>query len=159
MPSNTINVLLPMACPTQKLLRAAVANMIRDIQRDFSETDQDTADALGISIGTVRNARNEMADLGAVTIARIGHKYGAHFVDPYHRLYGACAQSLQVSQTDPLAPLAEAVAVICRNRSHDSDGGRNETPKEQLDALPVLKLAAREITAYIASIESLRVAA
>lgn len=133
--------------------------MIRDIQRDFSETDQDTADALGISIGTVRNARNEMADLGAVTIARIGHKYGAHYVDPYHRLYGACAQSLQVSQTDPLAPLAEAVAVICRNRSHDSDGGRMETPKEQLDALPALKSAARELTAYIASIESLRVAA
>lgn len=159
MPNKPHIVMLPMSCPTQKSLRGAVASMIRDIQRDFSETDQDTADALGISIGTVRNARNEMADLGAVTIARIGHKYGAHYVDPYHRLYGACAQSLQVSQSDPLAPLAESVATLCRMRSQDSEGGRNETPKEQLDALPILKNAARELTAYIASIESLRVAA
>jgi hypothetical protein len=148
-----------MACPTQKTLRAAVAAIIRDIQRDRSETDQCTADQLGVSIGTIRSARNETADLGAVTIARIGHKYGAHYVDPYHRLYGACAQSLHVSQSDPLAPMADAVALICRNRSHDSDGGQRETPKEQLDALPALKAAARELTAYIASIESLRVAA
>ena len=73
MPANANNVLLPMACPTQKTLRAAVADIIRDIQRDNGETDQDIAD--------------------------------------------------------------------------------------QLDALPALKAAARELTAYIASIESLRVAA
>lgn len=159
MPNNMPNVLLPMACPTQSSLRSAVANMIRDIQRDYHENDQDTADNLGVSAGTISNARNSKADLGAVTIARIGHKYGAHYVDPYHRLYGACAQSLQVSQSDPLAPLAESVATLCRIRSQDSEGGRNETPKEQLDALPILKNAARELTAYIASIESLRVAA
>lgn len=159
MQDNYRNGLLPMSCPTQKRLREAVANIIRDVQRDFKETDEQTADALGISDGTVRNARNERTDLNAVTIARIGHKYGAHYVDPYHRLYGACAQSLQVSQSDPLAPLAESVATLCRMRSQDSEGGRLETPKEQLDALPILKNAARELTAYIASIESLRVAA
>lgn len=73
MPDKFRNGLLPMQCPTQKTLRAAVAAIIRDIQRDNGETDQDTAD--------------------------------------------------------------------------------------QLDALPALKAAARELTAYIASIESLRVAA
>lgn len=159
MPNKPRNVMLPFQMPSTKSLRGAVATMIRDIQRDFGETDQDTADALGISIGTVRNARNETADLGAVTIARIGHKYGAHYVDPYHRLYGACAQTLQMSKSDPLAPLAESVATLCRIRSQYSEGGRLETPKEQLDALPILKNAARELTAYIASIESLRVAA
>lgn len=157
--NSSRNVLLPMACPTQKRLREAVANIIRDVQRDFKETDEQTADALGISDGTVRNARNERTDLNAVTIARIGHKYGAHYVDPYHRLYGACAQSLQTSKTDPLAPMAESVALLCRMQSQDSDGGRNETPKEQLDALPALKEAARELYAYIASIEGLRVTA
>ncbi|MES2782988.1 MAG: hypothetical protein V4657_09345 [Pseudomonadota bacterium] len=159
MQDKPISVLLPFACPTQKSLRGAVAAMIRDIQRDRHETDQDTADRLGISVGTVRNARNEITDLGAVTIARIGHHYGAHYVDPYHRLYGACAQSLRCSKSDPLAPMAEAVATICKMRSLASEGGRSETPKEQLDALPALKEAARELTAYIASIESLRVAA
>ncbi len=159
MHSNSRNGLLPFQMPTQKRLREAVANIIRDVQRDFKETDEQTADALGISDGTVRNARNERTDLNAVTIARIGHKYGAHYVDPYHRLYGACAQSLQMSQSDPLAPLAESVAIICRMRAANSERGIIETPKEQLDALPMLKEAQREFNAYIASIEALRVTA
>lgn len=153
------NVLLPFACPTQSSLRGAVAAMIRDIQRDYHESDQDTADNLGVSAGTISNARNSKADLGAVTIARIGHRYGASYVDPYHALYGATARSLHISKSDPLAPMAEAVAAICRMRSHASDKRSIETPKEQLDALPVLKEAARELAAYIASIERLRVAA
>lgn len=159
MTARPSNVLLPFATPTQKSLRGAVATIIRDIQRDFRETDQETADNLGISDGTVRNARNEKTDLNAVTIARIGHRYGAHYVDPYHRLYGARAHNLSSPEADPLAPLADAVASICRMRSASSEGGTIETPKEKLDALPRLKEAARELDAYIASIEALRVAA
>ena len=83
MPADGNNVLLPIRLPTQKSLRSAVAHIIRDVQRDHSETDQCTADRLGVSIGTIRNARNESADLGAVTIARIGAVYGAAYVDPY----------------------------------------------------------------------------
>jgi hypothetical protein len=147
-----------MAFPTQKLLRGAVANIIRDIQRDASETDQDTADRLAISVGTIRNARNEMADLNAVTIARIGAVYGCQYVNPYHALYGASAHPIESAQADPLAPLAQAVATICQMRAHGSEGGAFETPKERLDALPSLKEAARELTAYIASIEKMRVA-
>lgn len=153
------NVLLPLALPTQKFLRGAVANIIRDIQRDFSETDQETADHLGVSIGTIRNARNGETDLNAVTLARIGHRYGAHYVDPYHALYGACAQRIELSKCDPLAPLAESVALLCRMRAAGSEGGAIETPKERLDALPALKAAARELTAYIAGIEQLRAVA
>lgn len=153
------NVLLPIPLPSQKSLRAAVADIIRDVQKAFSEDDQDTADRIHVSPGTIANARNCKTDLNATTIARIGAVYGAHYIDPYHRLYGACAQSLNYSKADPLAPLAESVALLCRMRSSESDGGRIETPKEQLDALPALKSAARELTAYIASIERLRVAA
>lgn len=159
MTQNTRNVLLPFRLPTQKELRGAVAIIIRDIQRDHGETDQETADRIGISVGTIRNARNEAADMNAVTIARIGVIYGAHSVDPYNALYGARAELIEHSKSDPLPPIAEALAAICRMRSRDSEGGQAETPKEQMDALPALKEAARELTSYIASIEKLRVAA
>ncbi|WP_305096456.1 hypothetical protein [Croceibacterium aestuarii] len=153
------NVLLPIAMPTQKQLRDAIANIIRDIQRDHGETDQCTADRVGVSIGTVRNARNETADLNALTIAKIGAVYGARYVDPYNALYGATAHPLSTSEVDPLSDMARAVATICDMRRADSPGGSTELPKEKLDALPSLKAAAASLTAYIASIERLRAAA
>jgi DNA-binding Lrp family transcriptional regulator len=153
------NGFLPLSLPTQKSLRGAVATIIRDVQRDYGETDQETADQLGISDGTVRNARNERADLNAVTIARIGARYGAHYVDPYHRLYGARAENLDRKASDPLTPLAEAVATICKMRCPNGPGGIVELPKERLDALPMLKEAYRELGAYISEIEALRVSA
>jgi hypothetical protein len=153
------NVMLPMCLPTQKLLRQAVANIIRDIQRDHKESDQCTADRLGVSDGTVRNARNERADLNALTIARIGAVYGPRYVDPYNALYGATAQPLQPTQADPLCDLARAVSIICDMRRADSQGGHAETPKEQLDALPQLKATRAALDSYIASIERLRAVA
>ena len=153
------NVLLPMALPTQKSLREAVANIIRDIQRDAHETDQCTADRIGVSIGTVRNARDEKTDINALTIARIGAVYGPRYLDPYNRLYGATATPIRPIAKDPLSDMAHAVAVICDMRRHDGDGGSTETPKEQLDALPALKEARASLTAYIASIERLRAVA
>src|SRR5690606_13990892 len=153
------NVLLPMRLPTQKCLRAAVADIVRDIQRDHGETDQCTADRLGISIGTVRNARNEQADLNALTIARIGAIYGPSYVDPYNALYGATATLREPKHEDPLAPLARAVATTCDMRREDSAGGRTETPKQLLDALAEWKAAGASIDSYLASIERLRAVA
>jgi hypothetical protein len=95
----------------------------------------------------------------AATIARIGAIYGAGSVDPYHALYGARAELIELRKVDPLASLAEAVSAICHMRRPEGDGGVAGTPKEQLDALPVLKEAARDLTAYIASIERMRIAA
>lgn len=153
------NVLLPLKLPTQKELRAAVANMIRDIQREHGETDQDTADRLGVSIGTVRNARNESADLNALTIARIGAVYGPHYVNPYNGLYGATATPVQKASDDPLCHLARAVSTICDMRCPDGPGGAVELPKEKLDALPALRAARASLDSYIAGIERLRLVA
>lgn len=158
-PETPSNVLLPLRLPTQKSLRSAVAHIIRDVQRDHGESDQCTADRLGVSIGTVRNARNESADLNAVTIARIGAVYGAHYVDPYHRLYGSVAAPIEASAADPLPDMARAVAMLCEMRCPRSEGGAIETPKEQLDALPDLKRTRAALDAYISRIEKLRLVA
>ena len=159
MPANPANVLLPIALPTQSSLRGAVGNMIRDIQREHSETDQDTADLLGVSKGTVVNARNGTTDLNALTIARIGAVYGAAYVNPYNALYGATASCVEVETDDPLCHLAKAVSTICDMRCPDGPGGMLEMPKEKLDALPALRSARSSLDAYIAGIEKMRLVA
>lgn len=159
MASDPHNVLLPMRLPTQKALRSAVANIIRDIQRDHAESDQCTADRLGISVGTIRNARNETTDLNALTIARIGAVYGPHCLDPYNNLYGATATLVERDCEDPLAHLAKAVSSICDMRCPNSPGGARELPQEQLAALPSLRAARASLDAYIARIETLRLVA
>lgn len=157
MPGN--NVLLPCCLPDTKSLRAAVAAIFRDIQHAHHETDQCTADRLGISVGTVRNARNGLADLGALTIAKIGAIYGPGAIDPYNALYGATAHLTNPATCDPLADLARAVAGICDMRRAESPGGASETPKERLDALPSLRAARASLDAYIAGIERMRLVA
>lgn len=159
MPDRSHNVLLPMSLPTQKSLRSAVAHIIRDVQRDASETDQCTADKLGISVGTLRNARNEQTDLNALTIAKIGAVYGPNYVNPYNRLYGGVAQAIEPSEHDPLPDLARSVAMLCDMRCPNGDGGSVETPKEMLDALPGLKRARASLDAYINRAEKLRIVA
>lgn len=159
MPDTGTNVLLPMAMPTQSALRSAVGNMIRDIQRDHRETDQDTADRLGVSKGTIVNARNGTTDLNALTIARVGAVYGASYVNPYNALYGATATPVQAETSDPLCHLARAVTRICDMRCPDGPGGAVETPKELLDALPDMKRARAALDGLIARTEKLRLVA
>lgn len=149
MPKPSDNVLLPMPMPTHKALRAAVANIIRDIQAQHRETDQDTADRLGVSVGTVRNARNEAADLAALTIAKIGAIYGAEAVAPYNALYGAHAHGVAACDAAPIAELANAIAALTQAIG----------PKARMDALPVLKAASEKLDAYLISLEQWRNAA
>lgn len=152
-------VLLPCGLPDTKSLRAAVSAIIRDIQREHEETDQCTADRLGVSVGTIGNARNGKADLGALTIAKIGAIYGPAAIDPYNQLYGATAHLTNPAACDPLADLARGVATICDMRRAEGPGGPVETPKERLDALPTLKAARASLDAYIAGIERMRLVA
>ena len=149
MASKPHNVLLPLALPTQKALRGALAQIIRDLQARYEETDQCTADRLGISIGTIRNARNETADLNALTIARIGAGYGADAVAPYNALYGATAHGIAAQDAAPLAELAQALAALTQST----------TPKARFDSLPSLKDAAEALNGYILSLERWRLAA
>ena len=140
------NVLLPFMPPTQKLLRAAIALIIREIQRDFDETDQCTADRLGVSIGTVRNARNETADLNALTIARIGAVYGAGAIAPYNALYGATAHVFAATDAAPLGALSEALTALLGATG----------PKARFDTIPALREAYEKLGGYLMSLEQAR---
>lgn len=149
MPNDLRNVLLPFALPTQSSLREAVAAIIRDIQTRFEETDQDTADRLGISDGTVRNARNKKTDLNALTIARIGAVYGPEAIAPYNALYGATVHGTAANDAAPLAELSDALSAL-----HRANG-----PKARLDTLPTLRDAYESLGGYILSLEQWRLSA
>lgn len=82
------NVLLPVAMPTRKDLRAALAQIIRAVQHQHDLTDEALADKLGISTGTVANVRNERTDLNQETIAKIGAHFGPETLDPWSACYG-----------------------------------------------------------------------
>jgi len=147
------NVLLPMCLPTQKSLRAAIASIIREIQAQTRETDQDTADKLGCSVGTIRNARNETADLNAATIARIGAIYGGEHLDPYSALYGARNVPLTVHEVDALPSLSASVHRLAVAQSPSSDGGPRVTHRELLVMLPDLREAVAALNNLIVRAE------
>lgn len=140
--STATNVLLPFALPDTKSLRRAAANIIRDIQREHEETDQATADRLGVSIGTIRNIRNEACDIGSLTIARIGAAYGVEAVAPYEALYAGA----QCDCSEPMAITADALAALSRAKG----------PKGEMDALPAVKDCIEGLTAWVMSIERKR---
>lgn len=149
------NVLLPVAMPTQKALRAAVANIIRMVQAAHSETDEQTGDALSVSIGTIRNARNEQTDLNAVTIARIGARYGSETLDAYAALYGARNVPLEAGDADALPSLTASVHRLAVAQSPESDGGTTITHRELLAMRPELEAAVRAINGLLARAERL----
>ncbi|WP_310533173.1 XRE family transcriptional regulator [Novosphingobium sp.] len=153
MTDRPINVLLPMAMPTQKALRDAVANIIRAIQLDRDLCDEAMADALGISVGTVRNARNKKTDLNAVTIARIGARFGLDHLNPYAALYGARNSPLETVDIDALPSLSGAVHRLAVAQSPSSTGGIALHHSELLEMLPDLRTASAAINALIARAE------
>ena len=147
------NVLLPTPMPTQKSLRCAVAQIIRRVQLEKHLTDEELADELGISIGTVRNARNEQADLNATTIARIGAKFGAEALDPYAALYGARNVPIEASDIDALPSLTGSVHRLAVAQSPDSDGGEWITHTELLAMMPEIRAAQAALNALVVRAE------
>lgn len=139
------NVLLSFALPDTKSLRRAAANIIRDIQRDHEETDQTTADRIGVSVGTIRNIRNEASDISSLTVARIGAVYGVEAVAPYEALYAAASPEC----SEPLTALADAMAALSRAKG----------PKGEMDALPCVKDCIEALSAWIIQTERKRLRA
>lgn len=143
------SVLLPMPMPTHKALRAAVAKIVRRIQADHDLTDEDFAASVGISEGTVANARKDRTDLNAATIAMIGAKFGVEALDPYAALYGARNVPLEADNADAMPSLTGAVHRLAVAQSPSSKGGQSVTHCELLAMLPELRAAQASLNALI----------
>lgn len=119
------NRVLPTVPPlTQSSMREAIAGIIRSIQQADRETDQDTADRLGCSAGTVANARNCNADLNMLTLLKIGSVYGVHHLNPLAHLAGgkmATAEAVCSSDREMPMHVAEAQLFMARALSNDDE--------------------------------------
>ena len=143
------NILLPVAMPTQSLLREAARNIIIDLQKVTGETDQEMAECIGVSAKTIANARNRNNDIGALTVAKIAAAYGEQSVAPYRALYGSGTHGVASSDPAPIAAMANALSALATS----------DSPKARLDALPVVKAAYEAIGAYIGALEHWRLVA
>jgi transcriptional regulator with XRE-family HTH domain len=92
---------------TQTSYRRAVAAIVRNIQAQNRESDQDSADRIGVSAATIGNARNEKGDLAATTLLKIGAVYGLEAIGPAMLLIGGKAAPIEASCTsDREMPIA-----------------------------------------------------
>lgn len=109
---------------TQTSMRDAISGIVRSIQSATGESDQDTADRLGVSAGTIANARNRNADLNMLTLLKIGPEYGLHHLNPLALLAGGkLANAEAVCSSDREMPMhvAEAQLFLARALSNDDE--------------------------------------
>lgn len=74
---------------TQSSYRTAISETVKAVQG--SDSDRDVADEWGVSAGTVANARNKTNDLNAVSLLRLGERFGPAALDTVLSLIGARA--------------------------------------------------------------------
>jgi hypothetical protein len=94
------NVLAPKRRPTENMLRDALAEGLAQVQG--AKTDQDAADLLGWSIGTVRNVRNRHNTACVKIVSDAVHGAGPAFLAPLLALHGLRAVPIGGGKVDAL---------------------------------------------------------
>lgn len=160
MVTNVSNGLLPMAMPTRKDLRAALAQVVRSVQAQHQLTDEALADVLGVSDGTIRNVRNERTDLNQETIAKLGKRFGPECLDPWSACFGG--RNVPKDPTDQrvsLTAITGSLHQLSVATDVESEGGETITHRELAAMLPDLKTTQRLVNSLIARAERLGIAA
>lgn len=154
------NVLRVNATEERDSYRAAVSEILLNVQRDHGITLRQIADQTDISLGTISNAANRNADLSATYLRRLGDRYGAHYLDPFARLAGGRMVPRETDSDGDILPVLMAAGhKIATARCPSSPAGSVETLAEQLGYLPELRRLRRDLDALIAMVENRRDAA
>lgn len=127
--------------PTTSSYRDAVTRIILAVQARHHLTDGELADRIGCSVGTVRNARNEVNNLDGVTLARFEHEFGPAAIDPFLELGGSRAVPLEVeadSSIHATVELSEVLHLLIAAQHPASAGGVEVTSDELRTILPQL---------------------
>lgn len=119
--------LRPNPRPTENSYQSAIREIILNIGADL--TDDQLAERLGVSSGTISNARNRKGNLCGVTLAQVGHEFGPDAVEPFTALFGAIAVPRESTAANDLATIAglSHVAGDWVNRLRDGTRCHNDT--------------------------------
>ncbi len=155
---KSTNVFARNSRPSTKSYRSAVAAIIRAVQAQHHLCDGELAEQLGCSIGTVRNARNEMGNLDGVFLASLQWAFGPDTLDPLQSLSnarGVPENSTCTTDVNPIIKLAEAIGKLAETQRDDSEHGPNTGPSEAVKLLPVLRQARAVLDHEIARVTPL----
>ena len=94
--------------PTRKAYRAAVKQIVLDVQARKGLSDLELADLIGCHKETVENARNEVNSLDVLTLLNIGYAFGEEAIHPVRNLYLFAA----VEELTPRERIARATREI-----------------------------------------------
>lgn len=95
---------------TQSSYRTAVSETVKAAQGDAS--DRDMADVWGVSSGTVQNARNKASDLNAVSLLKLGERFGPAALDTVLSLIGVRAVDREAVAIDVSAIPCDVARVL-----------------------------------------------
>lgn len=126
---------------TQSSYRNAVAETVSGLQGDA--TDQDMADAWGVSAGTVGNARNRNADLTALPLLKLGQVFGTDALGTVLRLIGAKAVPIDAVHLDVSAIPCDVAATLPTLIRLFADGDASDADIRQLDREGVIDCFAK----------------
>jgi len=118
--------------PSENALRDALAQGLALVQG--ASTDGDAADALCISIGTVRNIRNRHNTASLKVLSDGLYGAGADFIQAFLALHGLKAVLMadpgQTCDASKVCTIAQALAMIAAQTAPDSAGGTMITDAE-----------------------------
>lgn len=156
--TKSTNVFAKKARPSTKSYRSAVAAIIRTVQAQHHLCDGELAEQIGCSIGTIRNARNEMGNLDGVFLANLQWAFGPDTLDPLQALSdarGVPESATCSTDVNPIIKLAEAIGKLAETQREDSENGQDTGPTEAVKLLPVLRQARAVLDHEIARITPL----
>lgn len=122
---------------TQSAFRQAVSETVRHLQG--SDTDQDFADAWGVSEGTVANARNRNHDLSSLPLLKLGDAFGSEGLATILHLIGMKAvpiDALTLDVSDIPCDVAKCVPLLIQLLG---DGHASDMDIHQLDEAGVIE--------------------
>jgi transcriptional regulator with XRE-family HTH domain len=90
--------------PTRRAYRAAVKQIVLDVQARKGMSDLELADLIGCHKETIENARNEETSLDVLTLLNIAYAFGEEAIWPVRNLYLFAA----VEELTPLERIARA---------------------------------------------------
>lgn len=90
--------------PSRRAYRAAVKQIVLDVEARYGLSDLELADLIGCHKETIENARNEETSLDVLTLLNIAYAFGEEAIQPVRNLYLFAA----VEETTPLERIARA---------------------------------------------------
>lgn len=92
--------------PSRNTYRAAIKDIILNIQQSKKLSDLELADFLGCHKDTIENAREQTSSLDVLTLLNIAYAFGEEAIAPVRNLY-LCAPTDQLTKNDHIRKARE----------------------------------------------------